>query len=493
MRRICWRLTTAVGAALALAGCNKSSTVTNDASADQNTALPALPEAVPMQTGPAAPPAMAPAANALPMSSRVSLASVPQPSDAYAFADRASGFNDAIGDAPPDYAFDYNGVSPWAWQTSDGDTEFAEPVAGGYRTYYYQPGADSPYLVRDPSYSYAYDGPRLVAVYGAGGALLAAAAYREHVDAASRYRERAADLYRASREREHRGVVASNWAARRSEISAEQASWAADRARQADWQAYHQSHEAAERDHWDAERQRRSSEAQRFTAWQQEDFRGAQPGSKPITDGTRHDDYRATGEGQAARPEARRQLQPERQAARPEAPRQLQPERQAARPEARPQLQPERQAAHPEVRSQIQPERQAGPSGNPRIDARPQREREGVALDARQDQRGKVDDHQPKRNAQPDFPKATHVALPPAHGSASRVEPRPLGRADQEHPRGEGHSDRPSNQQAKERAVPHPSLPARVPAPAPERHAADHQRPPAGAPPRDNGRRNDRG
>ena len=49
---------------------------------------------------------------------------------------------DAIGDAPPDYAFDYEGVSPWAWQTSDDYVTYAEPIDDGYRYYYYEPGRE---------------------------------------------------------------------------------------------------------------------------------------------------------------------------------------------------------------------------------------------------------------------------------------------------------------------------------------------------------------
>ena len=38
----------------------------------------------------------------------------------YAYLDRAYEISDAFYDDPPDYAFEYDGVEPWAWRTDDG-------------------------------------------------------------------------------------------------------------------------------------------------------------------------------------------------------------------------------------------------------------------------------------------------------------------------------------------------------------------------------------
>jgi len=272
---------TAMG--LALAACNPPGTANNQTTAGNqaaNDALPALPGAVPLQQGDATPIAPAPAASALPAAAPVKVARVAQPADAYAYLDRADGVSGAIGDAPPDYAYDDGDVSPWAWQTDSGDVQYAEPVAGGYRYYYYEPGADTPYLVRDPSYSYGYSGDQLVAVYDSRGALLPPGAYRDRADYASRYYARAAHLYRLSQEREHRGVIAANWAARRAEIAAARAQWSENRARQAEWLAYHQAHEGQEQDHWAQERQQRQAAADRFDQWQRSGFHNPPP---PVT------------------------------------------------------------------------------------------------------------------------------------------------------------------------------------------------------------------
>jgi hypothetical protein len=270
-------IATASALALSLAACNKAGTPDATASADAANALPALPAAVPLQPGAATAMAPAPAVQALPVQHAVRVARLTNRSDAYAYLDRAQGVTQAIGDAPPDYTYDDGDVSPWVWQTSGGDRRYAEPIDGGYRYYYYQAGSDTPYLVRDPQYSYAYSGPQLVAVYDSQGSLLPPDYYGERVDYASRYYDRAAYLYDLSREREHRGVIAANWAERRAEIAASRAQWAQDMAEQAEWRAYHDAHEAQEQAHWAAESERRAMEAQQFARWQQVGFRSPPP------------------------------------------------------------------------------------------------------------------------------------------------------------------------------------------------------------------------
>jgi hypothetical protein len=102
--------------------------------------------------------APAPAASALPPAPPVQVGRLSDPQDTYAYADEADSENNAFGDAPPDYTVDYGGTQPWIWRGDDQSERVAEPLpSGGYRYYYYQPGAQYPYLVRDPEYSYGYD------------------------------------------------------------------------------------------------------------------------------------------------------------------------------------------------------------------------------------------------------------------------------------------------------------------------------------------------
>ena len=107
---------------------------------------------------------------------------------------------DTIGDAPPDYAFDYDGVEPWAWETADRYDIYAEPIDDGWRYYYYAPGAIEPFLVRDPAYSYGYRNGRVVAVYGGDGRYLDRVAALRQAEAAARYFARAGALRAAARD-----------------------------------------------------------------------------------------------------------------------------------------------------------------------------------------------------------------------------------------------------------------------------------------------------
>jgi hypothetical protein len=269
--------------ALSLGGCKKQNAPSQDlaavnAGSGAGSGLPALPAALPMQAGPPTAITVAPPISAIRPPRHVGLGRLADRREVYAYLDRASDVQDEIGDAPPDYAYDDDGgVSPWVWQTNSGEAQYAEPVDGGYRYYYYQPRAREPYLVRDRHYSYAYAGGVLVAIYALNGALVPPDRYAEHRDDASRYYWRAQQLQRAAQQREHRGVVAANWAARSAQLSAARANWAADRAQQAEWQDYHAQHEVAQREGWQAEHQQRQIAAQQFAGWQSHGFAGPAP------------------------------------------------------------------------------------------------------------------------------------------------------------------------------------------------------------------------
>ena len=267
-----------LGGSCIVAACHQpsGSDPTNQLASNTAAALPALPASMPMQTGPAAPFTAAPPVAALPSAPRPALRRLADPGSGYAYLDRAASYDDAIGQAPPDYAFSDGGVSPWGWQAGDGSAEYAEPIDGGYRHYYYQPGASTPYLVRDPSYSYAYDGAALVMVYDHGGHPLPPNAYGPRWDYAGRYLARAQQL-RAAAQADRHSVVAANWAARRAEIAAANAQWSAARARDAAWSAYHARAVDQQSDHWQAERDARAQAAQRFATDQGGGFQGPPP------------------------------------------------------------------------------------------------------------------------------------------------------------------------------------------------------------------------
>ena len=248
---------------------------------NDNAGLPPLPDAEPMmvadQSAPQAP-YRAPLVEQLPATEPIAYAQ-PQGASDYAWIDRADMFAQTLGDAPPDYGFAYdNGVTPWAWQSSDDYVRYAEPIDGGYRYYYYEPGAASPWLVSDPWYSYGYRDDRLVAVYDRGGRALPWREARARDAYAARYHARARDMRRVARARERQRIEARQWAAQRAAIRRDRERWREARQTQTAWARYRDNRaEARARRHWAAERQVRERAAVRFANWQREDFRGDAP------------------------------------------------------------------------------------------------------------------------------------------------------------------------------------------------------------------------
>jgi len=193
-----WRIGT-LALTAALAGCSPSSQqqalLGNSATQATTPSLAPLPAALPVAaTGLDAPIRPAPPLERLPRAQPLAWGAPPSRTAGYAWIDRAYTLTDAVADAPPDYRFDYDGVEPWGWQTGDGYQVYAEPIDAGYRYYYYQPGDNYPFLVRDPRYSYGYQAGRVVAVYDADGRYLDPWRARAEADAAARYYERARAL-----------------------------------------------------------------------------------------------------------------------------------------------------------------------------------------------------------------------------------------------------------------------------------------------------------
>lgn len=272
--------TAAVLAALALGGCNRNPAADQAQLANQSAAaapLPTLPATLPMNDAPAAQAVAAPPAAALPGARPIRTVRVRDTGRGadYAWADAAWQFSDALGDAPPDYGFDYDGVQPWAWQGYDNSLVFAEPVSGGYRTYYYRPGDEQPYFVRDPYYGYGYDDGQLAVVYAEDGAVVPWADYGPQALYASRYLTRGRDLWRASRG-DRISISAQSWTTYNNNYFIGQQRWSQARARQPIWTRYAQQ-DAATQNHWRAEQTRRAADARRFASWQAQGFRAAPP------------------------------------------------------------------------------------------------------------------------------------------------------------------------------------------------------------------------
>ena len=243
-----------LSAGLILTACNQTP------SANQ---APPPQAALPLTTAAAPPIVDAPPASQLPATPRPRIARVVNPRDRYAYADQANAMSYGMGDAPPDYTFDYNGARPWVWRSDDDAVRVVEPVGDGDRYYYYQPGQDYPYLVRDADYAYGFDNGALVVIYDREGRVMPPDFIERRADYAGRYLYRGRDLYDAARQRPREAVAASNWAARSVVLAGELALWASLQNRTPDWRDYHAEHEDQQRAAWDQERYRRQAEAAR--------------------------------------------------------------------------------------------------------------------------------------------------------------------------------------------------------------------------------------
>lgn len=270
--------TAAIALAAALSACGKGNNQQMTASAPPAaTTPPALPATLPLATGPSTAWPTAPEVAALPEARPVRTVRVANSRDYYGYADAAYDYQRVLSDAPPDYSFDYDGSDPWAWESYDQSVVFLEPVDDGYRYYYYRPGADEPYFVRDPYYGYGYDDGQLAVVYDSYGAIVPYSDYGARLDYAGRYLARGHDLYLASRRADRRAVNAANWAARSAAISAAQARWYALRERQPQWRDYSNRAGPSQATYWREESIRRQADARRFAAWQNASFRTPPP------------------------------------------------------------------------------------------------------------------------------------------------------------------------------------------------------------------------
>ncbi|MDE2405769.1 MAG: hypothetical protein KGM17_13965, partial [Sphingomonadales bacterium] len=258
------RLAAAPVLLLALAGgsgtCHRSA---DDTAQQAPAAPPPLPGALPGTLPMGDPAGLAPPVTALPLREPIRLGRLPRAEDRYAYLDRAWWLDDAMADAPPDYAFDYDGVSPWGWDYPEGGRVLVEPVAGGYRSYYYAPGADTPFYVRDPGYGYAFDGATLVGLYSARGEPLEIVPETAPVGYAARYRSRGRDLYRADAAPRRIAVTTPAWTDTLAAYAGHRRVWHEDVARNPPWRAWHESHLAQAQAVWQPRRAAREAAAPR--------------------------------------------------------------------------------------------------------------------------------------------------------------------------------------------------------------------------------------
>ena len=252
----------AIGA-LGAAGCQRSPQPVAAAGPATNTPLPTA--TLPLSDAPAATPAAAPPEAALPAYA-VRREVVAHDIDHYAFSDKAYTVGYGFGDSPPDFSFDYQGLRPWAWVSDSGYEMIVEPLPdGSNRYYYFQPGSDGPFLVRDPEYAYGYRDGAFSAVYDPYGRPMPDAYLERLADPAGRYFGRGQSLLSASQGDSRVPVSRNDWYARRPKIEAERNRWQAAQQWDNQWRAYRdqfvQNNGSQDQALWDAERYRRETYA----------------------------------------------------------------------------------------------------------------------------------------------------------------------------------------------------------------------------------------
>lgn len=199
--------------------------------------------------------------------------------DAYSYIDRADSLWDAIGNAPPDYAFAFEDAEPWAWELQSGDSIIVEETPDGIQTYYFDPEAEGPFLAVRPGMSFGFSGETVAVVYGPDGGAMPRADGAAHLEEGVALYARARQVRRAMLQRQRREVDSQAWIDTSPLIWGSVLIWDEGRRRHPGWHRHHERWESAQwRRRLEAERLRRSALAEQFRRWREGGFQGPPPG-----------------------------------------------------------------------------------------------------------------------------------------------------------------------------------------------------------------------
>ncbi|MDP5279181.1 hypothetical protein Q9Q95_09620, partial [Sphingomonas sp. DG1-23] len=199
--------------------------------------------------------------------------------DLYAFIDRADSLWEAIGDAPPDHAFSFDGAEPWAWELQDGQRVVVAETADGIQSYYFSPGDAGPFLAVRPGMSFGFEGETVAVVYGPDGGALPRAAGAAHLGEGAALFARGRALLRAMLQKQWREVDSQAWIDTGPIIWGSVAMWDYGWQRHPGW-GHHRDRvrDSGWRHRITAERLRRKALAEQFRRWREGGFQGPPPG-----------------------------------------------------------------------------------------------------------------------------------------------------------------------------------------------------------------------
>ncbi|MEI9928604.1 MAG: hypothetical protein WDN44_14015 [Sphingomonas sp.] len=231
----------------------------------------------------------------------------PEPLDTYAWIDRADALSEAIGEAPPDFAFAFDGGQPWTWTAADGSVLIVEQAGDGPHGYYFDAGADTPYLVRESDRSFAYSRGLIAVVYGPDGRVLSHAEGDRYLDDAVQGYARGRELKRAMARREQwSDVSAGTWIDFGLFLGDWDRQWGIGRQRYPGWARHRRSAGAIfEHRRYAHDGRRWLTQQQQFQRWQENGYQGPAPGRwTPPVAGEWHPRgaHRGGGPGRPGRP-----------------------------------------------------------------------------------------------------------------------------------------------------------------------------------------------
>ncbi len=207
-------------------------------------------------------------------------ASLQSAADDYAWIDRADALSEAIGDAPPDLTFAFEGGQPFAWIADDGSTLIVERRGDGPYGYYFDPHSDTPYLVREPEVTFAFARDQLAVMYDADGRVLSADERAPYLDDAMQGLERGRALKRAMLAGERRDAMpVTDWIDLSLFLIDWNQQWELGRHRYPGWMRHHRRPDAIRwHGQFDRDGRRWLGQQQQFQRWQERGYQGPAPG-----------------------------------------------------------------------------------------------------------------------------------------------------------------------------------------------------------------------